>query len=168
MSIAAARLHGATVSFNQVRLERSAVQRNVYVIDHPVLHWSNVARDTSIGPYASLFAADVGSFSGIAQTSTTGALPDRIDLSTSDGFHTHAIWGAHRWRIRGSPPDVDLALTFGSVPGPQRARTVGLIGGDQRRHDPVRELGVEYCEAASVVGEDVAVLAVEPSDEGHL
>jgi hypothetical protein len=42
---------------------------------------------------------------------------------------------------------------------------VGLIGGKQRRQDPLAELGVEDREPLAVVGEHVAVAVIEAADE---
>ncbi len=92
-AIIRARLDGATVSLNQVQLEMSKIERNALILDHALLRKSSVGRYTIIGPNSSLFLADIGPFSGLAERTTVGAMPHWPTLPTSHAFPINPCYG---------------------------------------------------------------------------
>jgi carbonic anhydrase/acetyltransferase-like protein (isoleucine patch superfamily) len=88
-----ARAHGATVSFNQVKLDASVIERNATVMDHALLRRSHVGRYAIIGPYSSLFQVRVGPYSGIGERVTVGAAPHWPELPTTHVFPVNAEFG---------------------------------------------------------------------------
>lgn len=101
-SIIRARTHGATVSFNNVILERSHVARNALVLDYAMVRHCQIARYSLIGRYTSMYLTTVGAYSGIAEKATIGALPHWPDLPTTHVFPLNSEFGF----CEGAWPDV--------------------------------------------------------------
>lgn len=106
LNVARARIRGATVSLNQVKIDESTVERNALVLDHALVQRSKVGKYTIVGPYSSLFQATVGPYSGIAEKTTVGALPHWPELPTSHVFPLNAEFGF----CKGEWPDVPDTL----------------------------------------------------------
>ncbi len=88
-----ARRGGATVSFNQVKLDESVLEPNSLVMDYALVRHSHVGRYTIVGPFSSLFLVRLGPYSGIAEKVTVGALPHWPSLPTNHVFPVNAEFG---------------------------------------------------------------------------
>lgn len=93
LAILRARRRGATVSLNQVKLEKSIVEPNALVMEYALLRHSRIGRYSIVGPYSSLFKVDVGPYCGVAERVTVGALPHWPELPTTHVFPTNAEFG---------------------------------------------------------------------------
>lgn len=85
-SILDARRNGATISLNQVQITDSQIDHNCLVLDHVLAMSSRVGRYTIVGPRASLFWADLGPFTSLAEKVTVGAMPHYPERATTHGF----------------------------------------------------------------------------------
>lgn len=92
-SIVRARRDGATVSLNQVQLSDSRLDPNCLVLDHVLAMSSTVGRYTIVGPKTSLFWADLGPFSSLAEKVTVGAMPHWPERATTHGFPLTSCYG---------------------------------------------------------------------------
>jgi acetyltransferase-like isoleucine patch superfamily enzyme len=88
-----ARRGGATVSFNQVKLDESVLEPNCLVMDYALVRHSRIGRYTIVGPFSSLFLVRLGPYSGIAEKVTVGALPHWPSLPTNHVFPLNAEFG---------------------------------------------------------------------------
>lgn len=92
-AVLTARMRGATVSLNQVKLEHATVERNALVMEYALLWLTHVGRYSIVGRYSSIFNTDVGPYCGIAEKVTIGAAPHWPDLPTSHVFPVNAEFG---------------------------------------------------------------------------
>lgn len=76
----------AAISAGHVVLDRSTVDQGVVMGHHVFAYHSSVGRYVIVGPYTSLIFANVGAFSGIAESCTVGAYPHWPDLPSSHFF----------------------------------------------------------------------------------
>jgi acetyltransferase-like isoleucine patch superfamily enzyme len=117
-AILKARAHGATVSLNQVKFENSRAERNSLIMDYALLRHSTVGRYSIIGPFSSLFKADIGPYSGVAEKVTVGALPHWPELPTNHVFPLNAEFGfcEGQWpEVPGTSVGADAWLGAGAI-----------------------------------------------------
>ena len=88
-----ARLRGATVSLNQVKLKESTVERNSLVMEYALLWRSTVAEYAIVGRYTSVFDTDIGPYAAIAEKATVGASPHWPELPTTHVFPVNHEFG---------------------------------------------------------------------------
>lgn len=69
-----------------MQLSDSLFSRNTLVLDHVLAMSSTVDRYTIVGPKTSLFWADIGPFSSLAEKVTVGAMPHWPERATTHGF----------------------------------------------------------------------------------
>lgn len=87
------RRKGALVSLNNVTLDGSTLERACMVTSHALLVQSRIGRYTIVGPYSGIFYAVIGAFSGLARSTTVGALPHSPDHPTLHLFPLNPAWG---------------------------------------------------------------------------
>jgi acetyltransferase-like isoleucine patch superfamily enzyme len=92
-AVARARLAGATVSLNQVKLADSTVRRNALVMEHALVWGSDIGRYAIVGRFASLFLTSLGPYSAVAEKAVVGAAPHWPELATTHVFPVNEEFG---------------------------------------------------------------------------
>ncbi|MFI5911803.1 DapH/DapD/GlmU-related protein [Dactylosporangium sp. NPDC051541] len=93
LALLRARLRGATVSLNNVKLKESTVEHHALVMEYGLIWCSTIGQYSIVGRFASLFNTDVGPFCGIAEKVTIGASPHWPQLPTSHVFPVNHEFG---------------------------------------------------------------------------